>query len=41
MTDSSMAVPVSPNDSVSSERRFLKHIRDNVHSNIFLEPDLQ
>ncbi|CAJ2647576.1 unnamed protein product [Trifolium pratense] len=38
MTDSSMAVPVSPNDSVSSERRFLKHIRDNVHSNIFLEP---
>ncbi|KAK2374535.1 hypothetical protein P8452_47127 [Trifolium repens] len=33
-----MSVPVSSNDSVSHERRFLKHIRDNVHGNIFLEP---
>lgn len=37
-TDSTVAVPVSSNDSVSSERKFLKHIRDNVHGNIFLEP---
>ncbi|XP_027362816.1 deoxynucleoside triphosphate triphosphohydrolase SAMHD1 homolog [Abrus precatorius] len=33
-----MAVPVSTNDSISLERKFLKHIRDNVHGNIFLEP---
>ncbi|XP_061359589.1 uncharacterized protein LOC133303657 [Gastrolobium bilobum] len=33
-----MAVPVSTNDSVCLERKFLKHIRDNVHGNIFLEP---
>jgi hypothetical protein len=38
ITDSAMSVPVSSNDSVSHERRFLKHIRDNVHGNIFLEP---
>ncbi|KAI5436966.1 hypothetical protein KIW84_023189, partial [Lathyrus oleraceus] len=37
-TDSTVAFPVSSNDSVSSERKFLKHIRDNVHGNIFLEP---
>ncbi|KAK7309686.1 hypothetical protein RJT34_06615 [Clitoria ternatea] len=38
LSDPAMAVPVSPNDSVYSERKFLKHIRDNVHGNIFLEP---
>ncbi|AES96200.2 deoxynucleoside triphosphate triphosphohydrolase SAMHD1 homolog [Medicago truncatula] len=38
ITDSSMAIPASLNDSVSLERKFLKHIRDNVHGNIFLEP---
>ncbi|XP_058776473.1 uncharacterized protein LOC131650781 isoform X1 [Vicia villosa] len=37
-TDSTIAVPVSSNDCVSSDRKFLKHIRDNVHGNIFLEP---
>ncbi|TKY69852.1 Deoxynucleoside triphosphate triphosphohydrolase SAMHD1-like [Spatholobus suberectus] len=33
-----MAGPVSTIDSVNLERKFLKHIRDNVHGNIFLEP---
>ncbi|KAI4314317.1 hypothetical protein L6164_027238 [Bauhinia variegata] len=33
-----MAPPARVADDVLLERRFLKHIRDNVHGNIFLEP---
>ncbi|RDY05545.1 Deoxynucleoside triphosphate triphosphohydrolase SAMHD1-like protein, partial [Mucuna pruriens] len=33
-----MAGPVSTNDSINLDRKFLKHVRDNVHGNIFLEP---
>ncbi|KAK7307217.1 hypothetical protein VNO77_40079 [Canavalia gladiata] len=38
ITDPAMAVSISTNDSVSLERKLLKHIHDNVHGNIFLEP---
>lgn len=38
ITDSAMAGPVSSLGYVNTERKFLKHIRDNVHGNILLEP---
>ncbi|KAK7252371.1 hypothetical protein RIF29_36265 [Crotalaria pallida] len=31
--------PLSPTEDYTRDRKLLKHLRDNVHGNIFLEPD--
>ncbi|KAF7809285.1 deoxynucleoside triphosphate triphosphohydrolase SAMHD1-like protein [Senna tora] len=40
ITEHRMTTPAHTIDEISLERKLLKHVRDNVHGNIFLEPFL-